>query len=177
MDKETTITSAQTEMPAYLKAVYKREGLALFLKILSHISTLVTVAAFGYVLVANALVDILIPIRLAVVTLVPFVGVSVFRHLLGAPRPPELYDMSSLGERAPKKRGKSFPSRHVFSAFVIGSVLCFVQPILGAVVLFFGITLGACRVLLGYHFLRDVVAGGLIGIVCGVIGMLIVNIG
>lgn len=176
MDKETVKTVAETDMPAYLKYVYEREGLRLFLVILSYISTLVAMVAFGYVLVVEALADILVALELVVVTLVPFVGVSVLRHLFDAPRPSQLFDMSPLGDKAPKKEGKSFPSRHVFSAFVIGTALSFAEPVLGALVLFFGTSLGACRVLLGHHFLRDVVAGGLIGAVCGVIGMLIVNI-
>ena len=169
-------TPTLTEMPAYIKEVYNREGLVLFLKGLGLFCTLITVAAFAYVLIASAIADILLFVKLVIVTLVPFVGVTVFRHMLRAPRPCELYDMSSLGKRAPQKSGKSFPSRHVFSSFVIGTSLCFVEPLIGSLVLLFGITLGACRVLLGYHFLRDVVAGGIIGVVCGTIGMVIVNI-
>ena len=177
MDKELDKASTLAEMPNYIKAVYKREWLALFLEGVCRFSTMFTALVFALVLLGCAVGNTVLMLELAVVTLVPFIGVSVFRSAFAAPRPRELYDMSSLGELEPKKSGRSFPSRHVFSSFVIGTALCFVEPVLGAVVLFLGITLGACRVLLGYHFLRDVVAGGLIGAVCGIIGMLIVNIG
>ena len=177
MDNKNHETTMLTEMPTYLKEVYKRAWLVPFLKGVCYLCTLLTVAAFAFVLISNAPGDMRLALKLVIVTLVPFVGVTVFRRILKAPRPCELYDMSSLGDRAPKKSGKSFPSRHVFSSFVIGASLCFIAPVLGAIVLFLGIALGACRVLLGYHFLRDVVAGGLIGVVCGTIGMLIVNIG
>ena len=176
MDKESIEVSTPQEMPNYIKAVYKREWLALFLEGVCRFSTTLTALVFALVLLGCAVGNTGLMLELAVVTLVPFIGVSVFRSVFAAPRPRELYDMSSLGELEPKKSGKSFPSRHVFSSFVIGTSLSFVEPVLGAVVLFFGITLGACRVLLGYHFLRDVIAGGLIGVVSGVIGMLIVNI-
>ena len=36
----------------------------------------------------------------------------------------------------------------------------------------FGAVLAALRVLLGVHFIRDVVAGALIGVISGVIGLL-----
>ena len=37
------------------------------------------------------------------------------------------------------------------------------------------VILGAARVLLGIHFIRDVIAGGLIGIVSGIIGLLVAS--
>ena len=48
---------------------------------------------------------------------VSFVVLSIFRYLYNAPRPYEVFDTPSLIRK--DTRGKSFPSRHVFSAFVI----------------------------------------------------------
>ena len=106
----------------------------------------------------------------AVLTLaLPFALVSALRALINAPRPAELCGLDAPGSR----RGSSFPSRHVHSAFSIGTVLLFVSAPLGISVLLLGVCLGACRVLLGIHFPRDVIAGALTGSVTALIGMLI----
>ena len=43
---------------------------------------------------------------------------------------------------------------------------------LGIGLLLLGAVLGVMRVLLGVHFIRDVVAGALIGVISGAIGLL-----
>ena len=49
--------------------------------------------------------------------LVGFIAVSVFRYIVNRPRPYEKFDMPPV---IPKDTlGRSFPSRHVFSAFII----------------------------------------------------------
>ena len=76
-------------------------------------------------------------------TLVPctgFVALSVFRHFINRPRPYEKFETTSVMSK--DTVGKSFPSRHVFSAFVIASVI-----------------LAVMRVVLGVHFISDVLAG------------------
>lgn len=63
--------------------------------------------------------------------------------------------------------GKSFPSRHTFSAFAIAASW-FVASVPVAVVLLVAAgVLAVCRVLGGVHFPRDVVAGALIGSATG----------
>ncbi|MDD7402641.1 MAG: phosphatase PAP2 family protein [Butyribacter sp.] len=105
---------------------------------------------------------------LAVLILVPgisFVLVSLFRNLYDAKRPYEVYGFTPL---IPKEtKGKSFPSRHVFSIFVIGSSLCWYQPYAGVLVCLMGCLLAACRVVSGVHFPKDVIGGAIIGILCG----------
>ena len=52
-----------------------------------------------------------------IVPLVGFIAVSVFRYIVNRPRPYEKFDMPPV---IPKDtHGRSFPSRHVFSAFII----------------------------------------------------------
>ena len=54
---------------------------------------------------------------------ISFVAVSIFRKCYNAKRPYEIYDFKPL---IPKDTiGKSFPSRHVFSIFVIGTTLLY----------------------------------------------------
>ena len=103
---------------------------------------------------------------------VPFAVLSAARRLINAPRPAELLDVSALGE-VEHKRGRSMPSRHVFSAFLIGTLLTYRVMALGVIVLMLGVCIGACRVLTAKHFVRDCVAGALCGALSGLIGIAI----
>ena len=107
------------------------------------------------------------------VSAVPFIILSIVRKAINAPRPAELFDLTSLGVSVGGKRGESMPSRHVFSAFLIGTLLTNEALVLGSLVLFVGVCIGACRVLRAKHFVRDCVAGALCGAICGIIGLLI----
>ena len=83
------------------------------------------------------------------------------------------FSLSTEEKEPKKKKGKGFPSRHVFSLFLITVMSFPVLPILSSVLLILGIALAVSRVLLGIHFLRDVIAGAAIGIASGGIGLLV----
>lgn len=100
---------------------------------------------------------------------VPFAVLSLLRKKINAPRPYEVWGVAPLLPKDTK--GKSFPSRHVFSAFVIACVAGFICLPLGAAVGILGALLMVIRVIGGVHFPRDVVAGALIGILCGAAGL------
>ena len=155
-----------------LLSVKGKRGLVHLLKIVDVGAVIITVCAYMALLVKEGISDHIFALNLALVSAIPFVAVSGIRRLINAPRPYELFD--DIYERPPKnKKGCSFPSRHVFSAFSIGTVLCFLYPIVGAVTILLGAVIAAARVLLGKHFLRDVITGALIGAVTSVIGMII----
>lgn len=99
---------------------------------------------------------------------IPFVILSIFRRLLNRPRPYEALGITPLIPR--EKKGKSFPSRHVFSAFIIA--MCWLRelPVFGAVLCVPAAVLALIRVVGGVHYVSDVVAGGVFGIACGLIG-------
>ncbi|MCD7825085.1 MAG: phosphatase PAP2 family protein [Clostridiaceae bacterium] len=106
--------------------------------------------------------------NLLVVLLVPgltFLGVSAFRLLCNASRPYEVYGFQPLIPKDTK--GKSFPSRHVFSVFVIGTTLSFIWRPGALVILAAGVLLAGLRVMAGVHFPKDVVAGAVIGVFSG----------
>lgn len=107
-------------------------------------------------------------LRAVLVPAVSFVLLSVFRAAVNAPRPYEALDIRPLIHKDAK--GKSFPSRHVFSAFVIAMTFLWLLPPLGALFLLAGVGLALCRVIGGVHWPRDVLAGALIGIVSGAVG-------
>ena len=99
------------------------------------------------------------------VTAVAFVAVSFFRRRFNAPRPYECCSIAALIAR--DGAGKSFPSRHAFSAFAIAASWFAASAPVAVVLLVAAVVLAICRVLGGVHFPRDVVVGALIGSATG----------
>lgn len=108
--------------------------------------------------------------RIVFVTGISFILVSVFRKMIDKERPYTKYNFVPLIPK--EKKGQSMPSRHVFSAFIIGMALLYVYPPAGIFIFVDGIAMGVIRVVTGVHFPRDVIAGAGIGILCGIIGFL-----
>jgi undecaprenyl-diphosphatase len=57
----------------------------------------------------------------------------------------------------------SFPSGHTITAFAVAVSLSHFYPDLAAALIFCALSVAASRILLGMHFLSDVVAGAVIG--------------
>jgi len=57
----------------------------------------------------------------------------------------------------------SFPSGHAMSAFAIATPLCFFYPELQAALIALSVSIAMSRVILGMHFVSDVVVGSLMG--------------
>ena len=162
----------------YIK-VYKNKGFCSFLRVISAIAVAVAAASVFLALIAAWLGDgIDTAVKLAAVLLIPFILVSLARRAVNLKRPSEVFDLRALGiDTQGFKRGFSFPSRHVFSGFLIGTALIMSSaPAVGIVVLVLSALLGAARVLLGIHFLRDVIAGALVGAFSAVAGILIIGV-
>lgn len=100
-----------------------------------------------------------------------FALVSLVRQAINAPRPYEVYSFQPLIAKGSK--GNSMPSRHVFSASLISMCLLDCHLVLGLLGLLLSAILAVCRVLVGVHFLKDVVVGMLLGMVVGGICFLI----
>lgn len=115
--------------------------------------------------------EIKIAVILTIVPAVSFFLVSVFRKYYNARRPYEIYGFMPLIPKDTK--GKSFPSRHVFSIFVIGSTIIWFYPATGALVCMAGCILAVVRVVTGVHFPKDVAVGALAGILCGCVAELL----
>ena len=98
---------------------------------------------------------------------VSFLLVSVFRKWYSAPRPYEELEIKPLLTKDTK--GKSFPSRHVFSVFMIGMTCFYTVKPFGAAIFLLGILLAYIRVIGGVHFPKDVIAGALLGIASGLL--------
>ena len=83
--------------------------------------------------------------------------VSVVRVLVNRPRPYEKFGIPSV---IPKEtKGKSWPSRHVFSAAVIALTFFPFSVEIGTVLLIAAVGLAVIRVLSGVHYISDVLSG------------------
>ena len=160
-------------MENLLIKVYKNRKTTLFLTVLCQVLSVLFVLFMLFLLGFKAYKEeYLTALMIAVCAGVGFVMVTLLRHFIDAPRPYELY---SFYEVKPKeKSGKSFPSRHAYSAFAISTLAFSVSPLIATVFLFLAAIMCVCRVLLGIHFIRDVAAGALIGAVAGIIGLILI---
>ena len=160
-------------MQNLLIKIYKNRKISAFLQIFSHVVSAIGALAFLFVLGYSAYLEEYVnALVLGASAFVGFVLVSLVRRLFDAPRPYEIYDFY---ERRPKEReGSSFPSRHAYSAFAIAIIAFSVSYVMGAALLLISAMMCVSRVLLGIHFIRDVLAGAVIGAIAGGIGLLLV---
>lgn len=103
---------------------------------------------------------------------VSFVLVSVFRKAVNAARPYEVFDIDPLIKK--ETRGKSFPSRHLFSVAIIAFALWWVNPVFGPVALIACVAVGFCRIVGGVHFPRDIAGAFIFAIVFALIGFILI---
>ena len=93
---------------------------------------------------------------------VSFVVVTLFRKIVNEPRPYEKYDLPPVIDK--DAGGKSFPSRHVFSVFVIAVTVFVRNPAAGCILAMIGIMIAVIRVIGGVHTVWDVTAGAAVHI-------------
>lgn len=111
-------------------------------------------------------------IRIVLVCGISFVLVSVFRYFYNAKRPYAIYEYEPVV--AKEKEGQSMPSRHVFSAFVIACAFAYINPKFSIIFFVVATLIAIHRVIVGVHFIKDVVVGAVIGIVSGIIGFFVI---
>lgn len=100
-----------------------------------------------------------------------FAAMGEIRKLINRKRPYERYDFVPPISREGK--GESFPSRHVFSIFLIGTLwTAYFLPV-GIFLYICGVFLAVARVLGGVHYPGDVFWGAVIGILCGFMTLLL----
>lgn len=104
-------------------------------------------------------------LELALIPLGTLILVSVLRVVINEQRPYEKYGIPSVFEK--DTVGKSMPSRHTASAFVIAMTFFYGNKTVGIVGLVFALLIELSRILAGAHYIRDVVAGAAIGIAAG----------
>ena len=95
-------------------------------------------------------------------------GVFVFKalkHLSQRPRPCQIEPHCWSKVLPPDQF--SFPSGHTMTAFSIAVVISYFYPSLEGVLLFLALNIAVSRIVLGMHFLSDVLAGMVLGVALG----------
>lgn len=94
-----------------------------------------------------------------------FLLCTVIRKKLNFPRPYEKYGISPIIHKNTK--GKSFPSRHVFSATLIAMTVLSIVPVPGCILYIFSVIEAYIRVAGGVHTPKDVLAAFVSGSILG----------
>lgn len=152
----------------------KNERAAKLLGTLNKVLTYVIFAAYPSMLVYLFIAKREMLLRAVIVPAVSFVLLSLFRRAVNCRRPYEVFGIPPV---IPKKtKGKSFPSRHVFSVALIGVTALYAleSPIIGVIIIAIAVFMAFLRVFTGVHFPRDVIVGFLCGILMGAIGFWII---
>ncbi len=100
-----------------------------------------------------------------------FIIETLVRKYINRARPYEVLNIHPLKEK--DTHGKSFPSRHCFSAAILSVAFFQIHPILGLISFIFAIIIAICRVMIGVHWISDVIVGLLFGWGFGILGFLI----
>ena len=86
---------------------------------------------------------------------------TIIRHKINRKRPYEEMNIEPLINK--DKKGHSFPSRHVTSAFAIAVTAYHENKGLGMFSMFVAVIVAFVRVIAGVHYVKDVVAGMIFG--------------
>lgn len=124
---------------------------------------------YPMLLILVALYEPSLLLKEVLVPAVLFIGLSVFRRLYNAPRPYEALAIDPLMHK--DTQGKSFPSRHIFSVFMIAMCWLAYCPPLGIALLVSGVVMAIIRVIGGVHYPKDVIAGALVAVFGGILGL------
>ena len=93
-------------------------------------------------------------IKVLTIPAVTFLAVTVMRILINRPRPYEKYSFTPVFPKDTK--GKSFPSRHTASAFIISYAFLYICPVLGVISMVISAFLSLLRPVVGVHYVSDV---------------------
>lgn len=146
----------------FRKTKFKKE----LIKISSKLLPLIVVAIY---FICIGLLFIKRDSKIILFVLIPamdFIFISIFRKIINAERPYDKYKITPLVDFKHGK-GKSFPSRHTASAFIIAMGCLYINLNLGLFMFILSILIGLSRIASGVHFVRDVVAGMSISVLLG----------
>ena len=168
---------------AITEHIKNNNGLVTALNVLDKAIVYITILLYAGYLIYGAFFDpagdYVLLYRSILIPGVSFGIVSLFRKIISAPRPYEVYDFVPALKK--DTVGKSFPSRHVFSIFMVAFTIMQSSVIIGVLVMILGACLAVIRVIGGVHFIKDVIAGFAMalviavicyGILCGVFGLI-----
>ena len=91
-------------------------------------------------------------------------GEGVLKRVFRRPRPFITHGPANLA--IPVPNGFSFPSGHTASSMACARILAPIHPLVAVTVYCYAGLMAVSRIYLKVHYVTDVVAGGVIGIVC-----------
>lgn len=143
--------------------------------IANKLCTLIMYAAYPLLLLYLLVQKDVMLLRAFLVPAVSFVLLSVGRYFINRPRPYEAFGVPPVIKKDTK--GKSFPSRHVFSATMVAMTFLFASPWmwLGIAFLCVSFMLAVVRVVSGVHYISDVIAGIVVAVLAASIGYLLMR--
>lgn len=148
---------------------YKLESIIIYLdKVITYIAYILYVV----LIIGLLFEDVFLSLRVLLTTSISFALVTLIRKKINMKRPYEVYNIEPLIEKDTK--GNSFPSRHVFSIFIIAMSFSVYNVMISGILFILGTVLCFVRVLGGVHYIKDVIWGMIIGILCAVIGIYII---
>lgn len=143
--------------------------------IANKLCTLIMYAAYPLLLLYLFWQKDVMLLRAFLVPAVSFIVLSVGRYFINRPRPYEVFGITPVIKKDTK--GKSFPSRHVFSATMIAMTFLLASPWmwLGIAFLCISLVLAVVRVVSGVHYISDVIAGIVVAVLAASIGYLLMR--
>lgn len=100
----------------------------------------------------------------------------IIKPLVARPRPFDFFDVITRDMLIiPPPTDFSFPSGHTAAAFAFSAAIYYKNKVLGIIAFVFSVAMGYSRLYLCVHYPTDVLAGAILGIVCGVFSVLICN--
>lgn len=161
----------EEDYKAFSECIRKNKNGTWMINFMDRLIVALTVVSYPMLLTYLYLVERGLFLRTIILPGVAFLVVSGFRYLFDQKRPYEIYDFEPVIKREGK--GRSMPSRHVFSIFMIAMCFFQVDISLGFVFCILGTALAIIRVYGGVHFCRDVVAGALVAVLSGLLGFFV----
>lgn len=101
-----------------------------------------------------------------------FLGITLLRIIIREERPYVRYGVAPVFEKDSKP--DSMPSRHTASAFIIAMTMLQFNMWAGILYLFIAVMISVSRVCAGVHYVRDVIVGALIAILCGIVFLFLI---
>lgn len=101
-----------------------------------------------------------------------FLGITLLRIIIKEERPYVWYGVAPVF--AKNSKPDSMPSRHTASAFIIAMTILQFNVWAGIAYLFIAVMISVSRVCAGVHYVRDVIVGAAIAILCGIVFLFLV---
>lgn len=139
-------------------------------KVLPILNAIMYLSALGYLYISNNQKLY----KAVIIPLIVFVFVTVIRKILNYKRPYDELDFIPFFENVKKDKGKSFPSRHTASAFVIAMSLFYINMYVGIIGFITAVLIGISRILIGVHYPKDVIVAFFVSVIISIFGFYII---